>query len=260
MAEWRAIHRKITTAWDVAQLSRLGKILFTWGIVCADNYGILEDDLGAIKLSVLSGEACELDEIEGQLTAMESLGLIWRYQTDTGTHLFQFRCFDDYQPKEILRKRGKSKWPVHWDWQPPDDIEGRPMPEKADKGRQRPEKAPRERDREREERETDGERQQEIDPDSFVYIWEHTTGQVIRSEYFAQELMELRDKYTAELFRGACQEGMKTSNGPISLKYIMSICDGCLRDGRKPGEGKHGKPSRSNQLTPEQLAEYFPEA
>lgn len=158
MGDWRAIDRRITQSWDVAQLSTLGKLLFTWGIVCADNWGILEDDPGAIKLAILAGVRCTRAQIEKQLQAMEKRGMIWRYTPNGYGPLIQFRNFDDYQPKELLRKRGRPKYPVHPDWRPRDDGAGQTIPEKAGEGRSSPEDSPK---REREREEERGKQEQE---------------------------------------------------------------------------------------------------
>lgn len=254
MAKWRAIYGSITTDEAIIELSDPDQLLYERMVVKADDWGIITGNIKALKIETIPVSSRNFQEIDDALRQMEELALIWRYQPEGRGPLIQIRKFDEHQPGELIRKRTDPKLPFHPNWRP---IEGdergsrifQEMAGFSEKFLPRVEESRIEKSRVEENR--GGE---EIDPDLFVNIWEHVTGQVINSRYFGEQLSELQQKYKPDFFRAACQEGVKTSNGPMSLKYVVSICDGCLRDGRKPGEGKRGKTSRSD-LSPERIAQ-----
>jgi len=98
MAKWRAIHADISTSGQVNKLTEFEKLLFTWMIPHADDWGVLTGDLMELKLKVMPGTDRQSQELDDALTQIEKVGLIWRYEPDTEGPLIQFRKWDNHQP------------------------------------------------------------------------------------------------------------------------------------------------------------------
>jgi len=98
MAKWRAIHADISTSGQVNNLTEFEKLLFTWMIPHADDWGILTGDPVELKLKVMPGTDRQSQEIADALRHIQEVGLIWQYQPDGEGPLVQFCKWDDHQP------------------------------------------------------------------------------------------------------------------------------------------------------------------
>ena len=99
------ISKSISTSKKVNRLEDLGKVLYTWFIPHCDDYGHMDGDAATVKAIVAPLVDCSLEAVERQLAAMETLGLIARYQV-AGEVYLEISNFEEFQ----TFKSDRPKW------------------------------------------------------------------------------------------------------------------------------------------------------
>ena len=111
MAERRMIARSISVSEQVATLeSDFARLLFTWMIAHADDYGVMTGSAMRVRAMVVPMLDHTTAEVEAALADMERRELIWRYERD-GLPWLQFRTWEEHQSG--LHKRTAPKQPVY---------------------------------------------------------------------------------------------------------------------------------------------------
>jgi hypothetical protein len=93
----------------------------------------------------------------------------------------------------------------------------------------------------------------------FSQIFTKEIGVVIATGTQAEEMDAFMGEIPEDWFRAACKAAV--DKNARNWAYVRKICKRCHDEGIAPGEGKHGKSFRDSEphLTPEQVAQYFPD-
>lgn len=108
MAERRMISKSISISEKVNSLSLFGRLLFTWMIPHADDFGRLPGSPAKIKALVIPMFEETVKDVESALEDMSASGLILWY-TVNGDKYIQINNFEEHQTG--LHKRTDSKYP-----------------------------------------------------------------------------------------------------------------------------------------------------
>lgn len=114
MAERRMISKIISISEKVNSLSLFGRLLYTWMIPHADDFGRLPGSPVKVKALVVPLADESIKDVEEALAEMHRRGLILWYEVN-GEKFIQITNFEKHQ--QGLHKRTKSKFPA-----PPSDI------------------------------------------------------------------------------------------------------------------------------------------
>jgi hypothetical protein len=106
---WRAIQDYSTESETLDSLSDFGERLFWRVLARTDSWGRMRGDVTRVKKACLPGLERSSEEIEAALAELETAGLISLYAAD-GVTLLQVVNFDEHQPSELTRRRGKSRF------------------------------------------------------------------------------------------------------------------------------------------------------
>ena len=118
MAQRRSLHKSISQSEKVnpglatalgLPLVEFGRLLFTWLVPHADDWGRFPADPWHIKLMVMPGSRRGVNAFAKALEAMHDVGLITLYATDKGRPCLQIEQWDAMQ--QGLHKRTASKYP-----------------------------------------------------------------------------------------------------------------------------------------------------
>ena len=114
MAERRMISKVISISEKVNSLSLFGRLLYTWMIPHADDFGRLPGSPAKVRALVVPMADETVKDVEEALSDMHKRGLIIWYEVN-GEKFIQITNFEKHQ--QGLHKRTKSKFP-----DPPDDF------------------------------------------------------------------------------------------------------------------------------------------
>lgn len=117
MANRRTLHKKISLCEQLADVSDLAKLAYTWGILHADDWGVIKASPRGFKAEVLPLNDAPPSDVATALDELVSVRLVVRYSVGGVPHLW-FPTFDVYQ--DGLHKRTERN--------------RLPMPTKADPG------------------------------------------------------------------------------------------------------------------------------
>lgn len=118
------VSKVISLSEKVNSLSLFGRLLYTWMIPHADDFGRLPGSPAKIKHMVVPFADETVKDVERELADMHRIGIIIWYEIG-GERFVQVVNFEDHQ--QGLHKRTKSKFP-----EPPDEIPA-PPPEEPPK-------------------------------------------------------------------------------------------------------------------------------
>lgn len=102
MALRRTLHKKISLCEQLADVSDLAKLAYTWGILHADDWGALKASPRGFKAEVLPLHPAPVEKVAKALDELVRVKLVVRYTVGGLAHLW-FPTFDAYQ--EGLHKR-----------------------------------------------------------------------------------------------------------------------------------------------------------
>lgn len=105
MANRRTLHKKISLSEQLADVSDLAKLSFTWGILHADDWGIIKGTPRGFRAEVLPLHDAHPSEVGSALDELVRARLLVRYQVN-GVHYLYYPTFAQYQ--EGLHKRTAS--------------------------------------------------------------------------------------------------------------------------------------------------------
>ena len=108
MANRRMISKSISVSEQVNGMSLLARLLFTWMIPHADDWGRMPGSSRTIRALVIPLGDVNDDQVDGALSEMEAAGLIRRYRNG-GSQFLYFPKWEDHQTG--LHKRTSSKYP-----------------------------------------------------------------------------------------------------------------------------------------------------
>lgn len=114
MAERRMISKVISISEKVNSLSLFGRLLYTWMIPHADDFGRLPGSPAKVRALVVPMADETVKDVEEALADMHRKGLIIWYEVN-GEKFIQITNFEKHQ--QGLHKRTKSKFP-----EPPDEF------------------------------------------------------------------------------------------------------------------------------------------
>jgi hypothetical protein len=114
MAERRMVSKVISISEKVNSLSLFGRLLYTWMIPHADDFGRLPGSPAKVKFLVVPMADESKQDVEQALADMDKIGVIQWYEIE-GEQFIQITNFDEHQTG--LHKRTKSKFP-----EPPEKI------------------------------------------------------------------------------------------------------------------------------------------
>ena len=98
------ISKSISTSRKINKLSDRASLIYTWMIPHTDDFGHLEGDPLSIRAKVVPMREISLDEIEGELKEMETVGVITRYEVE-GEKYIEINGFEDFQTFKTDRPR-----------------------------------------------------------------------------------------------------------------------------------------------------------
>src|SRR5487761_2456008 len=114
MAERRTIAKKISVSEQVNSLSTdFARLLFTWMIPHADDYGVLSGSAWSIRSLVIPMLERTNVEVEAALAELEAHELVWRYMGRDKKPYLQFRTWEEHQSG--LHKRTAPHQPLYFD-------------------------------------------------------------------------------------------------------------------------------------------------
>ena len=252
MAERRMISKVISISEKVNSLSLFGRLLYTWMIPHADDFGRLPGSPAKVRALVVPMADETVKDVEEALADMHKKGLIIWYEVN-GEKFIQITNFEKHQ--QGLHKRTKSKFP-----EPPEEF--REIPGKSEdfplevevegkKNRNGTEKSTT----------TTRAREEILDDDyprsvdeAFRRVFNLNVIPPIFTRFLAQVIPEYGEQYAIELIL----EAGESSRGQPNLRYIEQIHDGWVRRGirsraeakRERDEQKRAPPAgrRSSQL------------
>lgn len=120
MAERRMISKVISISEKVNSLSLFGRLLYTWMIPHADDFGRLPGSPAKIRALVVPMGDETIKDVEATLHDMATRELINWYEVE-GEKYIEISSFDDHQSG--LHKRTKSKFPEPSEAKPPEKPE-----------------------------------------------------------------------------------------------------------------------------------------
>lgn len=137
---WRAIQDNVDESESLAELTDFAERLY-WRLVAkSDPWGRLPGSIAKIRARCVPLLETPPARIHDALNELEHVNRIARYET-AGVSVVQIVDFDENQPTDLLRKRGKSLLPGQGQTRADKGSEGQ---ERADKGRLEEEKKRRE--------------------------------------------------------------------------------------------------------------------
>lgn len=114
MASRRMLATSISVSEQVAALrDDFTRLLFTWMIAHADDWGVLTGSAAKVKALVMPMSDHSMSEVEAAIADMEAHELIWRYAGPDGRPWVQFRTWEEHQ--QGLHKRTAPKVPRYAD-------------------------------------------------------------------------------------------------------------------------------------------------
>lgn len=115
MAQKRMLDKKISVSEQVYKLADKGQIIFTWGVLHADDVGLLPHSLHTLKATVVPLMEVSMDEFKKLVDEIVAVGL-WREFEHGGEKYYQILNFSkhqtlkkDRQPTTILKHFTHSK-------------------------------------------------------------------------------------------------------------------------------------------------------
>lgn len=117
MAERRMVSKVISLSEKVNSLSLFGRLLYTWMIPHADDFGRLPGSPAKVRVLVVPFCDETIRDVENELADMNRIGIIRWYEVD-GERFIQIVNFENHQ--QGLHKRTKSKFPEPPEGKPPE--------------------------------------------------------------------------------------------------------------------------------------------
>ena len=111
MAQWRAIHRGISTSARLVSLPEWVQLLFVQLVVNADDFGLLSGDLMTLKLTCCPGSVRSLAELSDALSLLEKARLVVVYEL-AKQQVVEVSEWDEKQPRSLIGKRTAPKYPI----------------------------------------------------------------------------------------------------------------------------------------------------
>lgn len=233
MAERRMISKAISISEKVNSLSVFGRLLYTWMIPHADDFGRLPGSPVKVRALVVPMADETIKDVEQALKDMHKHGLIIWYEVD-GERFIQITNFEKHQ--QGLHKRTKSKFP-----EPPDEFREIPgnseeFPLELEGNKNRTEYTP---------TTTNNARDEEKDAQVFRVFEQEGFGTL--SSVLVDDLRDMIDTYSAEWVIRAMHEAVRC--GKRNLRYVLAIlkrwkAEGIDEPWEVRGNAEHG---RSNQ-------------
>lgn len=112
MANRRMISKSISTSTKVNVISDFAALLFTWMVCHADDYGVMEGDVGTVRALVVPRRKQTEVQVGHALSEIQKIGLIWWYVYKNRKYI-QVINWEEHQ--EGLHKRTASKHPLYQD-------------------------------------------------------------------------------------------------------------------------------------------------
>ena len=251
MAKWRALHASITTDGKVNRMSEFAQLLYDRMMVKADDWGVVTGDSFELKGETVPLSSRTFQELDDAIQEMVERDLAWQYEPEGFGPLVQIRKFDEHQPKGTISKRTAPQLPLHPDWEPlPDDNRSVQLLESLETSWKWVPRVDKSR--------VDKNRVEVVEPPPFSSIFTETTGLLVATGTQAQEIDAWMEDVPEEWFRDACKAAV--DNNARKWAYVRAVLKRCKSEGKAPGEAKRAKSKGEPELTPEQLAEYFPES
>ena len=233
MAERRMISKAISISEKVNSLSVFGRLLYTWMIPHADDFGRLPGSPAKVRALVVPMADETVKDVEQALADMHERGLIIWYEVD-GERFIQITNFEKHQ--QGLHKRTKSKFP-----EPPDEFREIPgnseeFPLELEGNKNRTEYTP---------TTTNNARDEEKDAQVFRVFEQEGFGTL--SSVLVDDLRDMIDTYSAEWVIRAMHEAVRC--GKRNLRYVLAILKRWKAEGiDEPWEvEKNAKPRGSPQ-------------
>jgi DnaD/phage-associated family protein len=233
MAERRMVSKVISISEKVNSLSLFGRLLYTWMIPHADDFGRLPGSPAKVRALVVPMADETVKDVEQALADMHERGLIIWYEVD-GERFIQITNFEKHQ--QGLHKRTKSKFP-----EPPDEFREIPgnseeFPLELEGNKNRTEYTP-----------TTPNNARDEEKDAQVFRVFEQEGFGTLSSVLVDDLRDMIDTYSAEWVIRAMHEAVRS--GKRNLRYVLAILKRWKAEGiDKPwevrGNAEHG---RSNQ-------------
>jgi DnaD/phage-associated family protein len=114
LANARLLHKKISRSDQVDALSDGAKLLYTWGVAHADDFGRMDGRPRIVRTTVVPLREWTDGQIECFMLEMQREGLVELYESN-GVKVMQYTGFDAHQSG--LHKRTRSQFP-----EPPDKF------------------------------------------------------------------------------------------------------------------------------------------
>lgn len=111
MANRRTLHRKISLNTELAEMSPLACLCFTWGIVHADDWGVLYGEPRIFKGAVLPLRDETTTEVANALDSLVEAELLYRWEENGRVYLW-YPTFDDHQEGLGRRTRSRTEFPL----------------------------------------------------------------------------------------------------------------------------------------------------
>lgn len=238
MAERRMISKVISISEKVNSLSLFGRLLYTWMIPHADDFGRLPGSPAKVRALVVPMADETVKDVEEALADMHKKGLIIWYEVD-GEKFIQITNFEKHQ--QGLHKRTKSKFP-----EPPDEFREIPgnseeFPLELEGNKNRTEYTPT----------TTNARDEEKDAQVFRVFEQEGFGTL--SSVLVDDLRDMIDTYSAEWVIRAMHEAVRS--GKRNLRYAHAILKRWKAEGTDtPWEVKRGAERRTGP--PRGMGEY----
>jgi DnaD/phage-associated family protein len=207
MAERRMVGKVISISEKVNSLSLFGRLLYTWMIPHADDFGRLPGSPAKVRALVVPMADETVKDVEQALADMHERGLIIWYEVN-GERFIQITNFEKHQ--QGLHKRTKSKFP-----EPPDEFREIPgnseeFPLELEGNKNRTEYTP---------TTTNNARDEEKDAQVFRVFEQEGFGTL--SSVLVDDLRDMIDTYSAEWVIRAMHEAVRS--GKRNLKYVGAI-------------------------------------
>ena len=250
MAKWRALHASITTDGKVNRMSEFAQLLYDRMMVKADDWGIITGDSFELKGETVPLSSRTFQELDEACQEMVGQGLAWSYEPEGFGPLVQIRKFDEHQPNSLISKRTAPKLPLHPDWEPmPGDDRSIQLLESLETSWKWVPRVDKSRvDKKRKEGASG--RDPRLDHEAVIGYRELarlTLPIAVRDDWIT-----CADEVGIEHLLTIVKEWVGRGHRPQNAVDMMKVA----REG-----WKYGKSSRqSDELTPEQVAEYFPDS
>ncbi len=111
MANRRMVHRKVSLNQDLAQLPAFTCLLFTWGIIHADDWGVLPGDPNVVRGMVFPLRRESTNQVAKALDDLVEHRLLVRWNEEGRTYLC-YPAFEKYQDGLHRRTRTRAELPL----------------------------------------------------------------------------------------------------------------------------------------------------